>query len=38
MTSTYGADDLEGLARSSGARGFVSKDQLSGAAIGRLLA
>lgn len=38
MTSTYGSSDYESLARSSGARGFVPKDELSGAAISRVLA
>jgi DNA-binding NarL/FixJ family response regulator len=37
ITSTHEDDDFGALARRSGARGFVSKSELSGAAIERLL-
>jgi CheY-like chemotaxis protein len=38
LTSTHGRDDFERLAVQSGARGFVVKDDLSGAELERLLA
>lgn len=38
MTSTHDGSDFETLTRRSGARGFVSKDDLSGPAISALLA
>ena len=37
ITSTREGDGLDGLARRSGARGFLPKAELSGAAIGELL-
>jgi DNA-binding NarL/FixJ family response regulator len=37
LTSTRGRDDFEELAVANGARGFVAKDDLSGAALDRLL-
>jgi DNA-binding NarL/FixJ family response regulator len=37
LTSTHGRHDFEQLALARGARGFVPKDDLSGAAIDRLL-
>jgi CheY-like chemotaxis protein len=38
LTSTHARDDFDQLAAQSGAQGFVSKDDLSGATIQRLLA
>ena len=38
MTSTHDGSDFEAMARRSGASGFVPKDELSGTAIGSLLA
>ena len=38
MTSTHAGSEVVALARRSGARGFVPKDELSGASIGALLA
>jgi DNA-binding NarL/FixJ family response regulator len=37
LTSTHGRPDFEQLALTNGARGFVSKDDLSGAELDRLL-
>jgi DNA-binding NarL/FixJ family response regulator len=37
LTSTRGRPDFEELALANGARGFVSKDDLSGAELDRLL-
>jgi DNA-binding NarL/FixJ family response regulator len=37
LTSTHGRPDFEQLALANGARGFVSKDDLSGAELDRLL-
>jgi DNA-binding NarL/FixJ family response regulator len=38
ITSTHDSEDYGPLARRNGARGFVSKDELSGAALHALLA
>jgi DNA-binding NarL/FixJ family response regulator len=37
LTSTHGRHDFEQLALANGARGFVSKDDLSGTELDRLL-